>query len=425
MKIVLSFLFSLFLFTAVFSQKNSISEFNIKGNKKLKNSFVLKISNTKQGAQLDSILIKEDIQRLKRLPAVRNATYEVIRKGKDLYIVNFNIQENFTIIPSINAYTSNNDEFAYRIGLSEFNLLGKNMILGGFFQKDIYNSYETHFIAPYLFSKKLGISLSYQNLTSQEPVFFDSGTVDYKYNNKSFETLALYELNSKNRFQIGLDYFTETYLYTPKPSDVAPPDGKQNIRVHKILYKFIYEYDNLEYHYQYISGFRNVFNFQYVSSRDDTTLPKFLIGWNDFLYYKRVGTRGNWANRLRMGTATNSNSPFAPFSVDNNVNIRGVGNTIDRGTAAIVLNTEFRYTLLDKDWFTLQGNTFVDMGSWRNPGGTFGDFSKSENIKVYPGIGIRFIHKKIFNAIFRIDYGHGITKNSKDKGLVFGIGQYF
>jgi len=427
MKIVLTFLFSLFILTPVFSQNTLISEFNIKGTKKLKNSFVFKISNTKQGALLDSVLLKEDIKRLKRLPAVGNATYEVIQKENNQYIVNFNIQENFTIIPSINAYTSNDGEFAYRIGLSEFNLLGKNIILGGFFQKDTYNSYETHFIAPYLFTKKLGLSLSYQNLTSQEPVFFNGGkaTVDYKYNNKSFEVLGMYERNSKNRFQLGLNYFTETYLYKPKITDVTPPIDKQNIEVHKLLYKFIYEYDNLEYHYQYISGFRNIFNFQYVSSRDDVTLPKFLIGWNDFLYYKRIGTRGNWANRLRIGSATNSNSPFAPFSVDNNVNIRGVGNTIDRGTAAIVLNTEYRYTLIEKDWFAIQGNTFIDMGSWRNPGGDFGDFSKSQNIKIYPGIGLRFIHKKIFNAIFRIDYGHGITKDSKNKGLVFGIGQYF
>ena len=34
------------------------------------------------------------------------------------------------------------------------------------------------------------------------------------------------------------------------------------------------------------------------------------------------------------------------------------------------------------------------------------------------------IHKKMYNAIFRIDYGLGITKDSS-KGIVFGIGQYF
>jgi len=67
---------------------------------------------------------------------------------------------------------------------------------------------------------------------------------------------------------------------------------------------------------------------------------------------------------------------------------------------------------------------FIDAGSWRQPGGDFSDFGKSENIRVYPGLGLRFIHKKIYNAIFRIDYGVGITPNAT-KGLVIGIGQYF
>ena len=48
----------------------------------------------------------------------------------------------------------------------------------------------------------------------------------------------------------------------------------------------------------------------------------------------------------------------------------------------------------------------------------------SQNIKVYPGLGLRFIHKKIFNAIFRIDYGIGISQGGT-QGLVLGIGQYF
>jgi outer membrane protein insertion porin family len=156
----------------------------------------------------------------------------------------------------------------------------------------------------------------------------------------------------------------------------------------------------------------------------DVALPEFLIGFNDFSYYKRIGNRGNWTNRLRLGLASNVNSPFAPFTVDNNLNIRGVGNTIDRGTGAIVFNTEYRYTLVDKKWFILQSNVFIDGGSWRNPGGNLGDFLENENLRIYPGVGLIFMHKRIFNAIFRIDYGYGITKNSAN-GIVFGIGQYF
>ena len=164
-------------------------------------------------------------------------------------------------------------------------------------------------------------------------------------------------------------------------------------------------------------------NFQYVASTN-AALPEFLIGFNDVAYFRRMGQRGNWASRLRLGLASNLPTPFAPFTVDNNLNIRGVGNRIDRGTGAIVVNTEYRHTLIDKNWFVLQSNIFVDAGSWRNPGGDFSDFADQENIRIYPGVGLRFMHKKIFNAIFRVDYGYGITKDAQ-QGFVFGIGQYF
>ena len=264
------------------------------------------------------------------------------------------------------------------------------------------------------------MAINYQDLTTQEPVFLENGIADYKYNNESIELLGLYEYNYKNRFELGFSLFTEDYEFLFGDTD---PDVPLELNVDKKLFKFIYDHDNIKYYYQYLSGFKSTLNLQYVQS-PVPELPEFVIVFNDFSYFERIGLKGNWASRLRLGIASNADSPFAPFAVDNNLNIRGVGNTIDRGTAAIVLNTEYRHALIDKDWFVLQSNIFVDGGSWRNPGGDFGDFGDSQNLRIYPGLGLRFIHKKIFNAIFRIDYGHGVTRDSS-RGIVFGIGQYF
>jgi len=416
----------LILFLVVFSSisyaQNKVADLKVQGNKKLKTSFIKKISFIKSGVALDSSVIEEDIKLLKRLPSIAHAYYQVFPAEKENeYNVFYNIEENFTIIPSANVYTTNDDEFAYRLGLYEFNLFGQNITFGGFYQKDIYDSYAFNFRAPFLFSRKLGLAINYQDLTTQEPVFFNNTTADYRYNNRSFEVLGLYRFNFTNRVELGVNFFTEDYQYK---SGATSPNVPQELKVDKLLYKFIYEYNNLNYDYQYVEGFRSIFNFQYVHSRDEEQLPDFLIGWNDFQYFKRVGKKGNWANRVRLGIATNDDTPFAPFAVDNNLNIRGVGNLIDRGTAAIVVNTEYRHTLYEKGWFALQGNAFIDAGSWRNPGGDLGDFADSQNLRVYPGLGLRFIHKKIFNAIFRIDYGIGITPDST-QGFVFGIGQYF
>lgn len=402
------------------SQELKVADLIIQGNKNLKTSFVKNISAIKPGAILDSTVIEHDILRLKRLPAVSHAYYQVFYSKDNEFNVFYNIEENFTLIPSLNFYSTDDDEFAYRIGLHEFNTFGRNITLGGFYLRDIYSSYALNFRAPYLFSNQFGLALNLQNLTTQEPVFFDNTTSNYRYNNKSVEVLGLYEFNFSNRLELGLNYFVEDYEYK---FGATSPNVPQELNVHKWLVKVIYEYDNLDYFYQYISGFKSQLNVQYVNSTNNL-LPDFFIGWNDFFFFKRLGEKGNWANRLRLGISTNDKTPFAPFSVDNNLNIRGVGNTIDRGTAAIVFNTEYRHTFIDKTWFVLQGNAFVDAGSWRNPGGDFGDFGDTQNLRVYPGVGLRFMHKKIFNAILRIDYGYGITKEAT-RGFVFGIRQYF
>ena len=153
MKFSVVFLFLLAHFA--FAQEGIILDFKIEGNSKLKSSFIKKISNIKSGVKLDSMTIEGDIKRLKRLPSIAHAYYQVFSAGEASYNVLYTIEENFTIIPSANVYTTNNGEFAYRLGLYEFNLFGRNMTFGGFYQKDIYSSYALNFRAPFLFSRQL------------------------------------------------------------------------------------------------------------------------------------------------------------------------------------------------------------------------------------------------------------------------------
>ncbi|MEQ6125261.1 POTRA domain-containing protein [Pseudotenacibaculum sp. MALMAid0570] len=419
LKALLVFVFLVGTFIS-YGQEKIIYDIKIRGAKKTKASFIKSMLESKSGEVLDSAKLKKDIAQLKRLPAISHAYFQIFFSHDNLYNVFVNIEENFTIIPYGNVYTTNNDEFAYRVGINEFNFLGRNITIGGFFQRDIYNSHAFNFRAPFLFGRKFGLSFTYQNLTTQEPVFFNNTTADYKYNNTSYELLGLVQFNFRNRIEAGLNIFTEDYQYK---FGATSPSVPQSLVVDKSLLKFIYEYNALDYFYESVSGFRSLFNFQYVKA-NGTQLPDFSIWWNDFFYYKRFGENGNWANRVRIGFASNEDTPFAPFSVDNNINVRGVGNIIDRGTGVIVINTEYRHVLYRKKNLMIQGNAFIDAGSWRNPGGDLGDFSDSDNLRIYPGLGIRFIHKKVYNAIFRIDYGYGITKNGT-QGFVFGIGQYF
>lgn len=414
--------FSLFFFLvtfSTFSQNKIINKIEFSGTKIMNVKFLEKLILSKQGAVLDSISLKKDIQILNRMNGISKSEFQILFLENDQVKIRYIIVENYSLIPSFNA-TTTNDLGSYRFGLYEFNFLGKNNSLGGFYQYNGFNSFGISFLSPHFFSSKFGIGSSVQKLTSKEPVFFNNSSANYIYTNSSIEISSNYNIDSKNEIKLGLTFFNEKYKYA---DGATANDIPIDLNLNKKQLKLQYSFDNLNYDYYLVRGFKSNLQLQYVITENNFE-NKFLIGWNDFMYFKNIGSKGNFASRLRIGFSDNVNSPFSPFSVDNNLNIRGVGNIIDRGTGTIVLNTEFRKTLFEKKWFVLQGNAFVDSGTWRNPGGNFDDFTNQKNIRVYSGLGIRLIHKTIFNAIFRLDYGVGLTKNAS-KGFVFGIGQYF
>ena len=425
MKLKKSFflLFFLGISAVFFSQEKIISSIKIEGAIKTKTSFIKSLLSSKKGENLDSISIENDIILFKKLPAISHAYYQVFYSHENLYNVFIYVEENFTIIPEVNLWTTTNNQFSYKLGLYDYNFLGRNITFGGFYQFNGFNSYAINFRAPNLFSKKWGLALNHQNWKSEEPLYFENQSANYLYNNISFEALGLYQINLENEINFGINLFREKYKYLSGATDPSIP---QNLNLNKALFKFVYSHDKLDYYYQYVEGFKSILYVQYVLTENDFQ-NDFYIFWNDFFYFRKIWDKGNWANRLRFGLSSNKNTPFAPFALDNNVNLRGVGILVDRGTGVILLNSEYRHTIYDKNWLAIQTNIFSDFGSWRNPGGKLDDFTKNENIRIYSGIGLRFISKKIYNATFRIDYGFSILnqkRNSKG-GFVFGIGQYF
>ncbi|WP_298505596.1 POTRA domain-containing protein [uncultured Maribacter sp.] len=422
----IAILFLLFFSSNLFAQEDIISELKFTGLKRTKESFLKRLIKTKVNTVYDSILVSEDVERLKRLPGIASASY-TITQDNTTTILEYAIVENFTIIPGLRIATANDGSFSYRISAFEFNLFGNSQLLGGFYEKNIFNSYGAFWEHPFLFSDKLGVGLSYQDRTTQEPVFFTEGEKDYRFNSKSLEASLLFSFDFNNEAELGASLVKESYIFE---GDNAIPNTPLSLSADKLIYKAVYRYVDLDIDYQYFDGFISEFTGQYVQfSEGEAPSEDFLGSFtslrNDFIYYKKVKTRGNWASRLRLAAAFgNNDSPFAPFTLDNQLNIRGVGNTVDRGTAAIVLNTEYRHTFYEKGWFVVQGNAFVDVGSWRNPGENFSQLFDGTSTKLYPGVGFRLTHKKIFNAVFRLDYGFGIGSASTN-GIVFGIGQYF
>ncbi|MBU2922041.1 hypothetical protein KO504_11870 [Winogradskyella psychrotolerans] len=407
-----------------YSQDIVIAEVEIEGNKRTKTKFLKRLAFVKKGSMVDSTIIAADVRRFKLLASVASASSKLEKIEDENYRLIYTIVENFAIIPGLNVSQDNNDDFAFRTSVFDFNFLGQNQILGGFYARNVFDSYGFYWEAPNLFTRKLGVGINYQNNVLQDPIFFEDGRdVNYKSTSSAFELRLMYEHNFKNRFEIGINVANEDYNYL---SGNLPQSIPEKLGVDRVRVVGEYEHNNITNEYQYIDGFRSVFTYSFTlhSNGDNALLRNFFIGRNDFEYFKRIGNKGNWANRLRLGYATNDTTPFAPFALDNQLNLRGVGNTIDRGTASVVLNTEYRHTILEKGWFAMQANAFIDAGTWQEPGGNLGDLIEGEKASGFTGLGVRFIHKRIFNAVFRIDYGVGIGKKANN-GIVFGIGQYF
>ena len=412
------------LWSGLQAQNPVISQIEIRGNKRTKSNFLKRLAFVKEGSTLDTLRIASDERRFRLLPSVASASssYEKLNDGS--YKLTYTIVENFAIIPGLNVSQDVNEDLAYRVSLFDFNLFGQNQILGGFYSRNVFDSYGFFWEAPNLFTRKLGIGINFQNSVLQHPIFLENESdVNYKFHSKAIELRMFYEHNFNNRFQLGFNYANEEYLYL---NGSLPPYIPDNLDLKRFSIVGEYEYNNITNEFQYVEGFRSVFTFNATVDANGNAdlLKNTFVGRNDFEYFKRVGAGGNWANRLRLGYASNTNSPFAAFALDNQLNIRGVGNVVDRGSASIVLNTEFRQTLYEKGWFALQGNAFIDAGTWQEPGGEFSDLIDGSNASLFSGLGVRFIHKRIFNAVFRIDYGFSLGDKA-NSGIVFGIGQYF
>ncbi len=408
----------LILFVVSFSSlSQEIGKISFKGIKKTNESYLRQFLTISEGERLDPASLLLTKQRLANLEMFSDVQYE-LSENQGRYDVVFHFQELYTLLP-IFSFGGIEENFWVQVGASEVNLGGRGNKLTTYYQYYDRSSFATHLVFDRIKQSNWGINLNFIKWSTLEPLYFRDRTLEYQYDNYTFGINAIRHLNFLNRVEFGGAFFTEDYTKNSSGSFEGIPE---RVSTKKILGKAIFVSNHINYHFFYLDGWHNQLNIETVQSLDGD--PSFYIVFNDIRRYWKNGSRGNFATRLRLGLSTNEESPFAPFVLDSYLNIRGVGNRVDRGTGAIILNAEYRQTFIDKEKIAIQGVLFSDSGSWRNPGGDFSDFSNNENFVLFAGGGLRFIHKKIYNAIFRVDYGFNLQEETIH-GFVLGIGQYF
>ena len=398
----------------------TIADIRFEGLKKSKQAHLERFVKSQIGEQIDKEQIAEDAQQLQNLLAVSRANYRLDSiKGK--WILIFEVEEALSLFPILN-FGGIRDNVWFQIGLKELNLAGKGQQLSVVYQNnDRRHNADIFYKIPYLGGSRWGASASFLRWASVEPLYFGDQGVFYNYNNTNINIGINREFQLNHNLEVGASYFVENYRKNERHANEITP-GPEQARQPKALFKIVHQIRDISYSQLFLDGWDNVLNAQQIWNLDYQSV--FHIVLNDTRYFKRLGNRINLAARMRLGISTNNDSPFAPFVLDSHVNIRGVGNRIDRGTAVAVLNLEYRQILFELDKIAFQVVGFSDIGTWREPGGELRDLFTSNSLIYFAGGGVRFIYKRAHNAVLRLDYGIDLFEG-QGRGLVLGLGQYF
>ncbi len=235
----------------LFSQEPIIEEITFEGLKRVDESLLRRLIKVKSQTAYDSLKVATDIERLNRLPAIANATVVQTKLTDSTYKLTYKIVENFTIIPGLRISEANDGSFAFRVSAFEFNFLGQSQILGGFYQRDVFDSYGAYWEAPFLITNKLGLGVNYIKNVTFEPIYLDETPINYKKDDVGAEIYGLYEIDFHNKAELGVRVYKESYDIDDTEGQSVLPAG---LDANKVSLRGEYETNFLNITYQYVEG---------------------------------------------------------------------------------------------------------------------------------------------------------------------------
>jgi outer membrane protein assembly factor BamA len=330
------------------------------GLTKTKVSFLRQYSTVTAGQKYDSTQLVSDRQRLLNLGILGEVETKMVTDGTTTKII-FVCREMINTLP-VFALGKTEDTFWLKAGLQSLNLSGRGDKLFVYYQYYDRHSFYLNYATDRIGNSRWGTTASLIKWATIEPLSSESGISNYNYTNYTGYASAIRFLTFRETLDVGVGIFNEQFE-AQQPQEI---ELNEIVEGNKFLSKFIFKSNHLNYHTFYVNGIFNQTNIEFIHSLDE--VRNFVTVFNDFRFFKQMGKRFNWANRLRTGIATNDENPFAPFVLDSYLNIRGVGNRVDRGTGSIVINTEMRYTLFDRRILAAQGWHFLISARGENRG---------------------------------------------------------
>lgn len=396
--------------------QSTIADITFTGLKRTQRTTLERLLEQRPGDTLRFSTVMHDLRVLSNRNGIVSADFQLDTLPQGVRIV-YHLQEGVSRYP-VALLGGLQDNFWWELGYQDDNWQGKGNTLTALARQiDGRLGGRLNFRQDYWRRYRWGFGFQLERYSSQEPLYFGNEQVDYRYDNHNARISWQYHFDPETHFELGFTYFVEDY----EKVNLDQLPGPEQRQEQKQLVRLAYQRSRLHYDLLQPRGGDAIFSGEFVFQK--ATTPFYLFR-AIIRKYRPVGKGGLFASRLNLGYAANNDTPFAPFVVDSRINIRGSGNRVDRGTAMIVLNLEYRQLIWKSPWLAVQGVIFSDIGSWRNPGGQISDILERENVKCFAGLGLRLISDKARQSVLRIDYGYGVHPRGQ-KGIVLGLGQYF
>lgn len=123
------------------AQEERVNSINFEGTDKTKVAYLESLLTTKHGQVFNETQLKEDILLIIREPAVSFAHYSSSRETAGKIDIIIYVEENKTLIPAVNVWSTLDQNIAFHLGVNDYNFLGQGYTLGGFYRKNIYAGY--------------------------------------------------------------------------------------------------------------------------------------------------------------------------------------------------------------------------------------------------------------------------------------------
>ncbi|NOQ25553.1 MAG: hypothetical protein GQ564_09360 [Bacteroidales bacterium] len=415
--------YTLIIFFLLFVETISAQQMQFKiihvefsGLKRCKPDYISKCMLSEKLMYVDSNIIESDIQNIRNTDLFTSVSYTLDETPEGI-ILSIQVKEKLSIMPSVQGALTGDNKW-FQIGFIDFHFLGKGITFAAFYKYFDKSSFLSYVNIPYINDSQWGLFTEFKLDRKEEPVYINDNPVFYNADYITVSLLLTKEIIFNRRIKSGFRYNERNYTLMQDDSSSTLTNEKHIER------NIVIEYEDrakLNFNKQYLTGFSILAIFQTaIIPYNDNWYTSFQF---EGKYFVKLGKKGNLGLRNRIGLFENTKDVFVPLIHDSFVNIRGIGNTYDRGTAEFTLNTEYRHTAFDWREISLQLVGFADISALNQGKSVIKNLFNYSNTEIYVGPGFRLHFHKVSTLILRVDYGFSVIDSRS--GFVAGLKQYF